>query len=242
MRQNQLISVIIPVFNCERFVGEALESVLAQTLPPDQIIVVDDGSRDGTAGVVRSFGPRIEYVFKENGGISSAVNLGLSHARCDVFAFLDADDVWTTEKLHLQMNEMNRRPELDMVFGHVEQFHEGIAVKEMPEDISASSIAGYCRGAVAIKRTSFFRVGSFDSQWVVGEFIEWYARAIDIGLTGTLLPDVVLRRRIHGDNTMIRRQKATTDYIRILKASLDRRRNNAPLQTGRDVDGTALAE
>jgi glycosyltransferase involved in cell wall biosynthesis len=98
------VSVIVPTYNCAPFIAEAIDSILGQTRPPDQIIIVDDGSTDGTEQVVRRFDdPRIEYIRQKNAGVSSARNTGLAAARCEFVTFLDADDRWRptfVEQLH----------------------------------------------------------------------------------------------------------------------------------------------
>ena len=88
-----LISTIIPLFNCEKYLGAAIESILAQNYQPMQIIVVDDGSTDGSAAVARSFS-QVEYYFQENAGVATALNHGLSKAKGEFIAFLDSDDLW----------------------------------------------------------------------------------------------------------------------------------------------------
>lgn len=89
------VSVIVPTFNCARFLGEAVDSIIAQTIPVSQIIIVDDGSTDGTEQVVSRFiDPRIEYIKQKNAGVSAARNTGLDAARGELVTFLDADDRW----------------------------------------------------------------------------------------------------------------------------------------------------
>src|SRR5262245_16865951 len=125
MTDPQSISVIIPVYNGERYLAEALVSVLAQTHPPTEIIVVDDGSTDTTAQIAQRYAPRIHYHFRPRGAVSGAAaarNHGAYLAQGDYLAFLDADDVWLPDKLRLQMAAFAHDPALDQVFGHVQQF------------------------------------------------------------------------------------------------------------------------
>jgi glycosyltransferase involved in cell wall biosynthesis len=101
------VSVIIPAFNCARYIGETIASIQAQTIAPLEIIIVDDGSTDDTAAAIRAVNdPRIQYVGKPNGGISSARNTGLTRARGEFFAFLDADDRWRPSMLERQLQVM----------------------------------------------------------------------------------------------------------------------------------------
>ena len=104
MQDKPLVSAIIPVYNCERYLAEAIESVLAQTYRPIGIIVVDDGSTDGSADVAKSFtDPQVRYFYQPNSGQGAARNQGTNLARGSFFTFLDADDLWTDNKLELQL-------------------------------------------------------------------------------------------------------------------------------------------
>lgn len=103
-----LISVIIPVYNREKYVSEAIESVLKQTYQFLDIIVIDDGSTDKSAEIIKSFGSKIRYFYQENSGISSALNHGLKVAKGEFIAFLDSDDLWTENKLNLQIKVLKK--------------------------------------------------------------------------------------------------------------------------------------
>ena len=118
-----LISVMIPVYNCDRYLGEAIESVLSQTYRPLEIIIIDDGSTDGSAAVAKRFMPHIHYYYQANAGIGSARNKGIELAQGSFFAFLDADDLWSKDKLAQQMAALEAHPGVDVVFGHVTQFY-----------------------------------------------------------------------------------------------------------------------
>ena len=98
-----LISCVVPVFNGERYLGEALDSILAQTYRPLELLVVDDGSTDGAAALVTRYRDQTRPLFQPNAGQAAARNLGLSVARGEFVAFLDADDLWHPEKLARQM-------------------------------------------------------------------------------------------------------------------------------------------
>src|SRR3954451_14848952 len=106
------ISVIIPSYNSARWISEAVDSVLAQTLVPQQIIVVDDGSRDDTRSRVRRYGPPVEYIYQPNQGVSAARNTGMQAATGEFVAFLDADDVWHPRKAEFQLRVFSERPDV----------------------------------------------------------------------------------------------------------------------------------
>ena len=113
------MTAAIPAYNSERFLGEALASVFAQTLPVDECIVIDDGSTDRTAEIAKSF-ESVRYVWKENGGDASARNRAIEEASGDFIAFLDADDLWRPDKLQKQMDLFSADPSLGMVYAGVE--------------------------------------------------------------------------------------------------------------------------
>ncbi len=113
---DQLVSVIVPVFNGERHIAEAVTSILVQTYHPLECIVVDESSTDGTAAVVESFGAEVLMVRKPKAGVSSARNAGAARAKGSYLAFLDADDVWLPEKLEKQMSLLRDRPDAGLVY------------------------------------------------------------------------------------------------------------------------------
>jgi len=219
-----LVSVVIPVYNCEKYLGEAIESVLAQTYRPIEVIVVDDGSSDQSAAVATRF-PAIRYCAQSHAGAGAARNRGVALALGSFLAFLDADDLWVGDKVDSQMAAFRANPALDMVTGYVRQFHS----PELEDGVKArlggaGTVLAGCVHTLLVKRASFHRVGPLPTQWRLGEFIDWYARAKELGLNGALLPKVTVLRRLHTDNMGIRESDARTDYLKILKAALDRRR------------------
>jgi glycosyltransferase involved in cell wall biosynthesis len=232
----RLVSVVIPVFNGERYLAEAIASVLAQSHRSLEVIVVDDGSTDGSAAVARRFEPSIRYAFQPNAGLSAARNRGIELAHGTLLAFLDADDVWTEYKLARQMAALERDSTLEAVFGHAQQFvsPELSARPSARVPQTRTVLPGYVAGTLLIRRAALLRAGLFDTRLKLGEFMEWYLRAREAGLKSILLPDVVLRRRWHDDNMGIRDRAFRSDYARILKAALDRRRSDTAPPPGKE--------
>ncbi|MEP7356397.1 MAG: glycosyltransferase family A protein, partial [Anaerolineales bacterium] len=115
------ITVIVNSYNSRPYIAEALDSVLAQTLAPFELLVMDDGSTDGTADVVRAYGPRVQWHQQPRAGVAAARNNIVPRARGDLIAFLDADDFWTPTKLEIQAAAFRASPTPDAVFGHVQQ-------------------------------------------------------------------------------------------------------------------------
>ncbi len=221
-----LVSVVMPMYNGERYLTEAVESVLAQSYRPVELILVDDGSTDGSADLAFRFGTALHYEYQANAGQSAARNRGIQLARGPLLAFLDDDDYWSNEKLALQVAVLANDPSLDAVFGHVRQFLSPDLDPAAAGRVRyhAEVMSGYVPGTMLIRREAFDRVGPFDPQWRVGEFVHWYARAMEAGLRTVLLPDIVLHRRLHDDNMGIKQRAESVQYVRILKGALDRRR------------------
>ncbi|MGR3310382.1 MAG: glycosyltransferase [Candidatus Brocadiales bacterium] len=110
------VSVIIPTYNSATFLPEAIESVFAQTYKDYEIIVIDDGSTDNTKEVLNPYFDKIKYIYQQNHGAGSARNTGIKHSQGEYIAFLDADDIWLPEKLHIQANYLDNNPEIAMVY------------------------------------------------------------------------------------------------------------------------------
>lgn len=221
------ISVIMPVFNGERYIRAAIESVRAQTYPVSQLICVNDGSTDGTRTILQDLGTSITHIDTgENLGIGGARNAGLKEATGEYIAFLDADDVWLPKKLETQMRAFDTKPEIEALFCNMECFIS----PDIPEGDQAALYCppgaqpAYIPSAFIIRAESFYRVGLFEPKWRVGEFIDWFARAKAVGLTYETLSDVLLQRRIHTNNVGVTARSSRADYLRILKESLDKRK------------------
>src|SRR5436190_8858967 len=123
----------MPVFNREHLVRAAIESVLQQTLPPSQFIVVNDGSSDGTAAVLENFRSHITILDQQNQGPYPARNLALRHAQGDYLAFLDSDDVWVPDKIEKQVSVLEEKPEVGLVFSNGELLRDAPAKPNQPK-------------------------------------------------------------------------------------------------------------
>lgn len=225
MRSSADVSVVIPAFDAERYLAEAIGSVLAQSVAPREILVADDGSTDGTAAVARRFagvtvlpGPHL--------GIGATWNRGIAAAAGRYIAFLDADDLWTPEKLAQQMEAMESRAAPGIVLGSVEQFISADASEEFRRRVACppGPMPGYAAGAMLARREVFGRVGPFEPGLRMGAFIDWFHRADCLGVATVVLPQIHLLRRLHGGNFSLREAAARRDFARVAKAAIDRRR------------------
>src|SRR5262249_3672652 len=160
-----VVSVIIPVHNYERYLAEAIESVLSQTYQNLEVIVVDDGSTDQSGEVAKSFAGRgVRYCHQVHAGIGPARNKGVELAHGDFLAFLDADDRWPLGKIERQLLAFENDPALEMVFGQALQLQNGpaweAAVRHKNPTV-AGMVPGMVPGTMLINRHAFARVGEF---------------------------------------------------------------------------------
>lgn len=225
MQTHPVVDVIIPVYNGARYIEEAIQSVLSQSYHPVRLIVVDDGSQDDSADLAERM-VDVHVIRCAHVGISAALNQGIQHGSGDLIAFLDADDRWRRDKLALQVDYLQTHPDVGMVFGHVQQFHEPDRKAGEIETLMPPQ-PGISRCAMLIWRTVFETVGGFTEDGQAHDFGDWYARAQEGGVQSHLLPDVVFERRIHEDNygrrvPQIQRQS----YMHTLRAALARRRGS----------------
>ncbi len=215
------VSAIIPVYNGGRFVRDAIISIQSQTVPPDEIIVVNDGSTDHTDEVVRTFGDQIRYLIQDNQGQAAARNAGIAHSSCDFVCFLDADDLWHREKQERELRRFAEKPDLDVVFCGMRNVafdeHSNFSPGRWPEiPISPCTMLA--------RRTVFQVVGFFDTTLRMGEDTEWYIRMMMRNIRYEILPDVLLDRRIHGRNLTRDHESSPLDVIPLLKKVMDKRR------------------
>ena len=223
---SHFVSVIIPAFNAAKYLGEAIDSVAQQTHDHVEIIVVDDGSTDDTAEVAARFGSTVRYVRQEQSGAAAARNHGVRVCEGDSLAFLDADDLWEPNKLAIQREAFVADSDLDIVFGHVVQFWSP-ELPPPPAEMQrglGEPMWGHVPGAMLVTRSAFEEIGPFSEDQELGDFIDWYARALDGGYHITMLPEVVMRRRLHETNLGRVTTSGPDEYARLLRRVVERRR------------------
>jgi glycosyltransferase involved in cell wall biosynthesis len=221
------ISVIIPVWNGEKYVAEAVSSVLGQEYLNKEVIVVNDGSTDATLEKLRGFGDQIVILSQSNQGLGASRNAGIRAATGEYYAFLDHDDRWLPGKLTAQMEAWRSSGDDPLVFSHVEQFICSTLSSEEKERVVPPQkiLPGPIAGTLLMSKGRLEQIGPFlEHRQLLGEFIEWYLRALRQEIPTIMLQTVMLQRRIHQDNMGRRDLSRRGDYLRILKAHLDRKR------------------
>lgn len=218
------VSVIIPAYNACEYVGQAIDSVLAQGHRDLEIIVVDDGSVDDTPSALACFGHRITTLRQDNCGVSRALNAGIAVARGDLLAFVDADDLWLSGKLDAQIAILASEPDIDAVFGMMRAFRD-LGQDPGERRYIGDESEGLVKGTMLVRRSAFDRVGPFDPARSNADFVDWFSRAQACGLRWKILDRLVYLRRVHSDNLGRRLKAAQNDaYLDIMKSLLDRRR------------------
>ncbi|NHZ86170.1 MAG: glycosyltransferase [Planctomycetia bacterium] len=222
----QLVSVIIPVFNGERFLKFAIESILTQNYKPVEIIVVDDGSTDGSAEIAKTF-KTVRYIYQNNNGPSVARNTGIEISKGEFIAFLDSDDIWSPKKLNVQVSYLNKNPEIGFVFAHRRMKVEK-SIANPPwykEHLFDNACPVLCASALLARRTVFDKVGGYNPNFRFGENAEWLTRTKDANIKMVVLTETLLEQRLHDKNQTYHLNEMRSSILRALKNSIDRQRN-----------------
>tara|TARA_R110002124_G_scaffold229799_1_gene394944 strand:- start:4557 stop:5270 length:714 start_codon:yes stop_codon:yes gene_type:complete len=219
-----LIDIIIPVYNGERFVCEAIDSARKQTHQNIRIIVVNDGSTDGSREKILALTgqlPNLVFVDRPHCGVSATLNTALEHTSADWIAFLDCDDLWATNKLQAQLAALTADQSLDICFTKLKEFDDESAIntkyRARPEPLD-----GFNKTSMLCRRSLFDRVGEFNDALEMGDFIEWFNRCKTHNVKHVVLPDVLAFRRIH-DNNMTNGVSAV-DYLKVIRLHLNSKR------------------
>lgn len=221
-------SVIVPTYNYGRYLSQSLDSILGQTHPPAQVIVIDDGSTDETPDVLAPYAAagRIEYVRQSNMGIAAAQNRGLESAKHDYIAFLDSDDYWAPQKIERQMAAFRAQPEIDIMYALVEQFISPDAIE--PErwrlDESNRRLDGVSTVTALLRRSAAERIGPFDTTLRRAQYLDWHMRGASLGMRWHVVPEVLAYRRIHGRNTSTVMADRQREYLDVARTQMLRRR------------------
>lgn len=185
-RNNPLVSVIIPAYNSGKYIAQAIDSVLGQTYGPIEIIVINDGSTDDTGDIVKAYGDKVRSIHQENQGPSAARNAGITGAKGEYIAFLDADDAWLPGKIEKQVKVMEKRPELGLVCSGsyvVDKDDRVITEWNMPESGEETFESVYDQNfilclTVMVRKECLDKVGLFDGSLFLSQDYDLWLRII----------------------------------------------------------------
>jgi glycosyltransferase involved in cell wall biosynthesis len=227
MRSLELVSCIVPVHDGEAFLAEALDSILAQDHRPIEVVVVDNGSTDGSAALAESFGDPVRVIRQADLGPPAGRNRGLAAARGEFVAFLDADDVFVAGKLSRQLERFAAVPDLGVSLGLAENFWEpGLEEEEARYRASGKVYASHVFGTMLARRAVFDVVGPIDATRVHGDQVEWFSRLADSDVKVDVIDEIVMRRRMH-PASLSHTQPDLDSYLELVKLRRDRRHRAA---------------
>lgn len=223
--QNPFVSVIIPVYNGERFLADAITSVRAQNYAPLEILIVDNGSTDGTAMLAKEFGEKIRYFhLSPNQGAAVARNYGIKVSRGEWLGFLDHDDLWPADKLNSQIAQIKKDPELELITGRVRfEVMPGSSIPEFIAQQHESENSTKMTGGGLYKRSIFDRVGVFDPEMFGSEDTDWLLRCREQGVKAAILDQIAVIYRFHENNLVRETNFVSARLIKALHKSITRR-------------------
>jgi len=223
------VTAVMPVYDGEAYLAEALDSVRAQTRRADETIVVDDGSHDASAAIVAGY-TEARYLHQPNAGCAAARNRGVVAASGDAIAFIDQDDRWLPAHLERMVGVLEREPQVGFVTCAVANFLSP-ELTALPPGVTPAMVAvpqhGMGTNTLVVRRALFDNIGTFDPSMVPMDDSEWLLRAVDAGVRFVHFDEPTVSRRIHaGNQSILARGSAAhaSRMARALHASLKRRR------------------
>lgn len=226
------VSVIIPVYNGEKYIREAIDSVLNQTFEDFEIIVIDDGSTDSTPMILKDYGNKIRWKSQKNRGQASALNTGMKMAKGEYIAYLDADDICLPERLEIQVKYLDEHPDVGLVYADFYQIDENNnilrTIKSQPFDdfLLLQQWSFIARSTVMHRRACFDEVGVFDESITGKDDWDMWVRISERFEMG-YIDQPLLKYRIHKESTSsVRPEKLAYfkySHITILKKTYERR-------------------
>jgi glycosyltransferase involved in cell wall biosynthesis len=218
-----IVSVVLPVRNGARWIGEALQSVAAQTRPPDENLVIDGQSIDGSAAIAARF-DRVRIIPQPDLGVSGGLNLGFAEAGGDVVTMISCDDRWRPDKLERQIARLDDAA-LDVVFGHVRFFTDpGDESPAIRRDLLTGSHPGHLLEVMLIRREAAARVGPFRADLAVATDVDWFARLAQSGARKAMLDEVLVDKRLHAGGNSADPARAHPELLTALRSAVARKR------------------
>ena len=222
--QQPLVSVILPVYNGERFLANAIQTVKKQNYQPLEIIVVDDGSTDGTAAIAAQFKDEIQYIYQSNQGPAAARNRAIEVAQGDIYAFIDVDDEWVDGAFEQLLNHLISNPTINIVRGLIQD--QVISTDRTEKNANPSSRDGQYYsvnlGSMLFHKSVFETVGLFDPSLTQGEDFDWLIRAWEQQIEKNDLDVLFLLYHKHDCNITRDKRKVESGWLNSYKRHIDR--------------------
>jgi glycosyltransferase involved in cell wall biosynthesis len=220
-----LVSVIVAVSDGERFMRSALHSIFKQSYHPFELIVVDGQSVDHTAVIAQSFEP-VRYIYQAGQGLANWRNTGIEAAQGELIAFLDADDLWTPDKLDVQVHYLLQNPKIQYVNAWVKLFVEpGSRLRSgYTKEFLGRAHVGRTPGTLVARRSVFDLVGMFSADFSIACDVEWFKRANDHNTPAFTIPQVLLYKRIHNRNLSSDVEMNRREVLSIIKQTIKQQR------------------
>jgi len=222
------IAAVITTFNRRELLQEALASVRSQTRVPDEIVILDDGSTDGTREKMESVSD-VRYHWQANAGTSAARNAGWKMAQSEWIAFLDSDDLWDEAKLARQEACAKENPSLEVIFGHGINFATPgqEALFQATEHHLDRALPAWLPSAALIRRATLERMGGFDVGIKTAEVVDWVMRLRQADVPMCMLPETVLRRRLHSGNKQLQDDVGRRENLALVHRWMQQKREKS---------------
>lgn len=236
------VSVIIPVYNGEDFLAEAIQNIQKQNYQPLEIIVIDDESTDNTAKIAAQFKDTIRYIYQTNSGPSAARNQGIKIAQGNIIAFLDVDDLWSDNALQLQLECLAANPSIGIIQGLIQEMHLDSSITDEDKLIFKPYSQPYYSvnlGSGIYRKSVFEKVGLFNEKFSDNEDTEWFFRAWKNDISKYFLNKVTLVYRKHNTNMSWKQiNPANLGLLKILRTQINiyRQEGNSTSQKFLNLD------
>ncbi|MFT5641874.1 MAG: glycosyltransferase involved in cell wall biosynthesis [Cyclobacteriaceae bacterium] len=225
MKKEANVSVILPVYNGEKYLLDCIESIINQSIVPKEILIIDDGSTDNSAAIALHY-PQLRYKKILNKGVANARNKGLEMASFDWIAFIDQDDLWTHNSLKSRMNALENATHAKIVIGRQKWFLDGMSTAPswVKKEQMQSSLDGYLLGCSLIHKDLFEEYGTFNDSFRFASDFDWFFRLKDASEDFLQVDDIVLNKRIHEMNESRHAKASLTELTRAIYQSVLRKR------------------
>lgn len=219
------VSVVMAVRNGALYLEEAFASILRSARRPLEILLIDGRSTDRTIEIAAGQ-PLTRVIAQQGLGIADAYNLGIAEAKGDAIAFLSHDDLWADGKLDCQLAVMEADPSLMLTVGMVRHVLIGAPPPGFRLDLLERDVPGHIMETLVARREAFEAIGGFDTALATAEDVDWFARVRQAGLHSTLLPELLLTKRVHGGNASLRDAQGSQHLLQALHGAVKRKRES----------------